>query len=356
MQTTYHAYDVRSPIEAHLLRTEFAPHAPLVAELVEHSMFLREEGQDLSPVIALVCSRAAIDTFLGDVNRDASQWNLQQSQAHRLDLSDVSKPGADAIVKAVAPLSEGPWVPCVELGSRTLFLLQTPPLPVLGMGVYLASRFGASAVVVEKVRNGLVLVRGPKGELHLHANPSEGPGTVALDEVVALFAQSVWCVDDPRSPSTPDTVSRFELVLREVIAASHGVILAMSRPDRVESALTHFQSHVRMVPAPLVTAGDTAETGSTQTGTWRLRSLLRSVVAMDGAVLFSGDGRVEAYRCFVRFEGGDGASSGGARLRAFRALLSNPAIDAGLYRSQDGATRFFRRGLGERGLPDHVLP
>lgn len=68
--------------------------------------------------------------------------------------------------------------------------------------------------------------------------------------------------------------------------------------------------------------------------------LVCGLVGSDGVTLFDTDGRVLAYRCFVAGGSTGGAVTGGARTRAYKALVDmcGSELDAALFRSQDGRT------------------
>ena len=120
----------------------------------------------------------------------------------------------------------------------------------------------------------------------------------------------------------PPFQERLRFALKGALERSHGALLAVTRPQSVDAAFRAFENYARLRPPIDLDAGELADDIApgriTERGTMTIAAALHALMGMDGIVLFSSDGYVHGYRCFVPAGGAGQAAAAHADWRTNR--------------------------------------
>lgn len=323
------------------LALAFGADAAAVAEVLTEAVVRvassREEGSPLSPVVFLC--------------RDVGELARAVNGAHVLPVGGGRcDPNTTWLaLKSCMPLSEGrQWAVYLNLqGERMgfgVFCTDRSPLRATSFESARLLRAGGSPLVgITKLGESIVEVRGPGGAVQYFDFTGAADLATNPARVIQAFVQSV-------TREVPLELRRqleafFYRLGVELMSDVHGSLMAVlapgaAKPDYLADGLWLEQ------PVDIGAQVRSYELGRTEESALSLTAfslLLRRMIGMDGITLFSCDGRLLAYNCFIREQMiGPRARSviGGARRRAYELLCDEVGrtLLAALYRSRDGAS------------------
>ncbi len=327
-------FDASERIASLLDGTPFArdPLRSLVTDICNKLLFLREEGRDVSATIIVSASAEDSAAVLGPVVSELRLVPTPEALTAKL------------LLKRVGLLSNGGWIPCIEMsGGGPRFLLgfsQASPSNRPVDSVVEAAR-GRNVLLIERLRPGELTLRYPeRGVLRLLANPAlvtDAPAVGAIDRFLAALRADRTC--------PAHFTEWLKHVFRKSLGESHGVLFAVAPASALDDALTAFKAgYVRLTPAIDLVAGElrvgarTPEVVSEAVHA-RTAALIGALSRMDGVVVFASDLTVCAYSALVDIGAG---GEGGARTAALEALKyrHGTKLRGVLFQSQDGAPKF----------------
>lgn len=256
---------------------------------------------------------------------------------------------ARAALRSCAPLGEGRrWALFGLVGDEGvtygLFRPESSPLRFTSFELLRRATPGvmrASLVGLVQLRTGVVEVRSVSGQGHyfdFSGSPSEAtePGSVVRQFVTATTSSA----DEEVRAQLQAFYYRLGV---DILTGDQGALAAVIAADAPPPA---FLSDGIWLDSPLdlapwVVRDNAVSTGEGAQALFAYAQLIRRMTMMDGITVFSADGRVRAYGCFLREAAGASVSTyvvGGARRRAYDVLRAHIGKDlvAALYRSQDG--------------------
>src|ERR1700690_1132981 len=154
MTWSTHRFDIGATLGELLQGTALAPHLAAVVELSAALLFLHEEGREIRAAFLVTAGREVTTAIVGG-----------QGEIHAISLSPHPPTSSKTLVKQLAQLSTGCWVPCVELtpalgGGLVRYANKAYSTAITSVG---SAAAGQDAIMIEKVRDGHVrVVCGPK--------------------------------------------------------------------------------------------------------------------------------------------------------------------------------------------------
>lgn len=298
---------------------------------------LREEGAVLVPEVFLCDDLSALLKLLPGNERlfIGTQADAQTAVAEAL--------------KKCAPLAIGGWcmfvTRSVEGFRYGLFRGSFGPLSISVNQTLFSSPLEQIKVVrLIRTATGCVELRNHHGNVHsilLNDKPETSPlPQVFVAQLVDLICEQV--VDESKDP----TRTYLSKVLGAALASCHGTLVAVSKSKKVPKFLADgvvLQTPIDLAAAvghvsdPLAYPG--AEHQLLANG-W----LLKGMIASDGITVFSDDGKLLAYNCFIASPNKVAGKVviGGARTRAYGALCARVGkeLRGAFIQSQDGWTKY----------------
>lgn len=319
------------------IKLDCAPTAKLIASLVSHIAAYTEEGIRLTP-------RVFICRSIGDlIKRSGTGEYVTLSSSMSMDAA------ATKILKAAAPLCGQNW---------SIFIERADDASIKQYGVFCGST-DPSALTIDEVlmdefEDGFPIVRIHQtsvNKVEVKANSGRSIEFRFNDDTDAIELNTENDIDmiaDAISASSPEQAGYrgyVRRVLRGAITRSHGALVAIL-PSGVDTLPSSLDDAVRLLP-PIdlkerliahMNGGQLASSGSKLQAA---SELVGGLIASDGITVFNEDGKILAYRGFVKVEDVGTPSMGGARSRAFAALekLVGKSLTGALFRSQDGRTQ-----------------
>jgi hypothetical protein len=306
-----------------------APHLLAIVDGIDTHF---EEGHRFYPEVVVTTSVSSLVRPIGI-----------RSRAISLGRGPLSS-STTRILKLCGPLAQGNWTVFLEVqGAECRF------------GVMTLEGTELSASLFEQVVGGLaappeapvVYLRGIGGR-HVEATISSrshlfGLGLKQLEASADRLDGLAKCilrnVPEERIPIARSFLLR---LLQQAVREAHGCLLAVVSDTPEAIALlkaglpdgTYLDEPIDI----LALLRDSAEEQSRQAATAvrEFSTLIRAMIAQDGITIFSSNGRLLGFNVFVPQSSQAGGTVGGARRRAFMALLSTGLVICSLMVSQDG--------------------
>lgn len=250
------------------------------------------------------------------------------------------------ILKKCAPLAIGGWCIYIEGDHRDLKfgLFRGPqnPISIPNDETLLSTGATVKVVKVFQISDDCVEIKSYVGGLHRiyfsHRQDTSPSPMHYLGNLVDAI-----CTKSP--PAIKESLATFlKKALKDALLLSHGSIVAVCRTAKIPKI---FSDGIHL-SSPINFAQQVADILQGQIPFISLVSeisLLAGMLNSDGIVVFSNDGKLLAYNCFISLPHRKSNSPlGGARKRAFDALCDK--LGKGLYavfiQSQDGWTDFMK--------------
>jgi hypothetical protein len=312
--------------------------AKLISGIVSKLAAYTEEGAPLSPEV-FICNSAS-----DLVKRAGAGEFVPLSEVYPADF-DASK-----ILKTTAPLCSENWrifVEHLDGGDKCRFGVfcgsSDPTSASLDEVLLSIPEPGFPIVKIAQGATNKVLVSTNAGNaIEFRFNDDVDVDLVKMNSISELSKQIASKVS-----FQPDRFGAFVTrVLATAVRRCHGTLVAVTHPTTVGLPAI-LKDAVNLEPSlDLVERFRLhSEENMTASSVSRLQAaaeLLSGFVCSDGITVFSTTGQVLAYRAFVKNDGPDQPSQGGARTRAFKALEAavGTSLQAAFFRSQDGRTDF----------------
>lgn len=264
------------------------------------------------------------------------------------DNPGAPRQAAVAALKTCASLAIDGW--CVYIRRRAHgfgFGLFRPAAETYSAGpeATLAASGLPAALLRHSAENTVEIINSAGGRLEISLTTAS-PSNRAMSGQILEFSRAA-CLD-VAGGSRAQAAGYLARVLTEFLRGSHGTLLAAAPSAKSLDPKKFSDGVILEEPIPLVQTMLSAAKEKAAAEASLLRShesLLRGMMASDGVTILGTDGSIRAFRVFVHPPGKKvgtqpGASSGGARSRAFNILRSyvGKALRGALFRSQDGRT------------------
>jgi hypothetical protein len=309
--------------------------ARLVSALVSQLAAYTEEGVPMAPSV-FICN-----SVVGLVRSAGAGEYVPLSEY--VDTSTA----AGKILKYAAPLCGVSWRIYVERSADGLtcrfgvFCGSSDPSSLTIEEVTLAELDEAFPIVriAQSVTN-KVEVRTSAGDA-IEFRFNDDTDIAALDNkaMIAALARSVSSALGDERNAFPGFIER---VLTAAIRESHGTLIAVVKGSSNDVPPQLTDAVVLTEPIDLYSRYALhEEEEKTAISVGRLQAaaeLLQGFVNSDGITVLNGAGKILAYRAFIKSAGPTSPSTGGARTRAYSAMLAlvGSKLDAAFFRSQDG--------------------
>lgn len=316
----------------------------LIVELVYELAAYREEDVPFFPTVYLVKRTNEADT-LSIIAPGSERINLRNV--------DLSKSSGARILKDCAALADGGWSIFVDVTESIARygIFRSEVLPIsLSSSDRMAdpnSVSGSALLIQNCARNCVELIAsdGKRLEFGLTANrPAEESVT---DSFYALCAAVTCSVSERNRDSARAYLKR---LIVQICQRCHGTMIAVLKKGESKVPDSFSDGVVLEEPVDLLGAFQelTSESKAATLAMLSAReSVLRGMIQSDGITVLSTDGRVLAYRVFVKPNEDERMGMagidlrGGARSRAFELLKLRlgGTISCAFFRSQDGETK-----------------
>ena len=336
----------RRPVERLLAGEGFPTSEPFVTgfvHVVDALAGYKEEGVPLHPHV-LICADIAqvVQTLPGRVLIPIGSGEISAGLFERA-------------IKLCAPLARDHWIIYLSCGAERIdfgilatAVTSSNPSPLwLLRGTF--RQLAVPSVYVRARSPSLVEVIGRRSQtlVSFSLQDSSLPETDHVQRFAAHAAAEV-------APDWRDEVEGlFVNLLEQALDESHGSLVAVlddgAQPQR---ALSRVITDITLLAEPidlprfLIPA---RQLHSADTLMWikSIAGVVRRMIGLDGATIFSPRGQVLAFHAFIPGSGRDERDLiGGARTRAFARMTKMDLFRCVLLRSQDGATRLHERKKG----------
>jgi len=313
-----------------------------VLALVDEIASYHEEGKELFPRIVLT-------TNIGGLLKSVPF--VQQIVVRHSELS-VSE--FQAALKLCAPLAVDGWIIFIEInvsdkkikfGLLSSELSETSPsLHRQLLGDLSQENIGYPFIYISNVGQRTVLIEGEKKKVAV---------SLSLKTVQDISSGSVnvlaaYIAEKSNSEIRDTLRSYFEKLLNFSLKECHGTLIGIVEDD--ETAIEQLKNCIEdgiyfELPIDFALLIDNSEHEKSREASTMVRiysSILQNMLNFDGITVLSTCGRVIAYHCFVKQECAQ-EFSGGARDRAFEAMIVSKAFVCCLYKSQDGNEKIWSK-------------
>jgi hypothetical protein len=329
--------DALTPIGINCVHT-----SRLIASLISKLAAYAEEGVPLAPTIFVCNSVPSLVGMMGageHVSLSAT-WLANETAASK-------------ILKAAAYLAVGSWKIYVERsedGSQCrfgIFCGSTDPSSATPDEVLFQENDpGFPIVRIKQVAPNKVEMRTSDGNsIEFRFNDDEDVIGIGNE---GIFTDLARCATAGIDEVPTEFVAFVRRILVRAIHLSHGTLIAVvpaatGIPAQLTDGLSitppidlreRFETHV---------GGD--KVADTLSRLQAASALLSGFVGSDGITVLDDSGKILAYRAFIKAEGDQEASDGGARTRAYLAMaaLIPDSLAATYFRSQDGRMMFKKK-------------
>lgn len=315
----------------------------LIVELVYELSNYREEDVAFYPNVYIVKRSNNVDAL-----------SIIAPSADRIPLGQVTDWGsAGAVVlKNSASLAEEGWSIYIEIGEDCakygVFRSEQLPISISSSEVLADpdTGLGIGILIRNCAKNCVQLLTGAGRRMEF-ALTSAKPSSEPISNAFAQLAMELTKAID--NSIQPTVRQYFERLLFRIIQRCHGTLIAVV-PAELGLLPTAFSDGVVLQePIDFVSALLELQEHTSASALARLESMetiLRGMVHNDGITILSADGKIRAFRIFVRATEEERSKMdgldirGGARSRAYEILklrLGNP-LTCVFFRSQDGKT------------------
>lgn len=311
----------------------------LVYELAEY----REEGVSCYPTVYLVALEADSSTLA------AIAPSADQIQFGKREHSDGA---ASVILKSTAPLAEGGWSIFIESDGTKyrygIFRSEASPIAVSSSELFLdqTAEIGRAILLRNCSSRCVELLSGSGIRMEFSLTSAKPSEDTVSEAFTRLAEQATMDVGEHQRDATREYLRR---LLFETSQQSHGTIVVVV-PSTIDKMPDEFQDGIILeqeidVPEALGAVQDQKSADSLASLLSR-EILLRKMVQSDGIMVLGSDGKVKAFRVFVKAtdqERDDLAKldiKGGARSRAHELLKLRLGeyMNCVCFSSQDGNT------------------
>lgn len=323
----------------------FARQINLIVEMVYELAEYREEDVQFFPSVYLVSRKDGIET-LPMIAPGADRISLR-----RIEIDSGS---ASQILKDSAALADGGWSVFVDVSETVAEygLFRSEVLPIsMSSADYMAdptAESGAALLVRNCARNCVELLTADGKSMEFALTASRPTDDSVSDGIRLLSEEATRDLPDDTRFAAATYLQR---VIARVCQHSHGTLIVII-PARVDGPVPESLRDGVVLQEPIDILGafnelcDNSE-ASSLARLAAVETLLRGIIQSDGITVLSSDGKVLAFRVFVKPDQveHEALSSidvrGGARSRAYELLklrVGNP-ITCAFFRSQDGITK-----------------
>jgi hypothetical protein len=321
--------------------------AKLIAAVVSQLAAYSEEGTPLTPTV-FICN-------------SVSELLQRAGAGEHVPLSgdEQTESAGTKALKAAAPLCNDNWriyIERIDGGASCRY------------GVFCGTRDPSSLTVDEVVldgfENGFPIIKisqSAKNKVEVRTNAGSGIEFRFNDDMDVYELNSRGRIHALANAAASGVAEQSELfarflerLLSSAIRECHGTLVAVA-PASYTVLPASLQDAVRFEP-PLDLFGRLQlhiDEGKTSESVNRLQAaaeLVAGFIRSDGITVFNEGGKVLGYRAFIHREAKNPPSTGGARTRAFNALVdlvNEGELVAAFFRSHDGRTEFQTRAEAE---------
>lgn len=299
-----------------------------------------EEGKKLYPEIVITTSLSLL---------------LQTLPSHRVILIEQAIQHEDVfarLLKRCAPLAVDGWIIYVEIkeGLITYGLVSIESSEISAsiyehlVGELSLSDYTGQFAYLRPIGIEYLEMRGSKRELVISLKFRERYR--ASENEAGLLIGHI--INDVDSKHHGVLNAFYKRLLEETLRDSHGCIVAVieNTVRNIDALKLKCDAVFFKPPIDLVDPVLQSEETRTREASTILRSyasIVRRMINHDGISIFSTDGKLVAYNLFFHDIGTDQNLTGGARTRAFKALIGSDFFECCLFRSQDGNMEFWEK-------------
>ncbi len=322
----------------------FVTELNLVVELVYELAEYREEDIPFFPSVYLVKRNHGMDTL-----------SIIAPGADRISLKSIGHTdgGGAEILKDCAALADGGWSIYVDVTDSDIKygLFRSELLPIsLSSAEHMAnptSHSGAALLLRNCAKNSVELLSSDGRRMEFGLTSSKPLGQSISSAYLTLAQELTSGVDEAIRANAAVYLRR---LIALICQRCHGTIIVVIPKDETVVPKTLCDGVVLEDPIDLLAAFHELHSETTAATLARLsarEAVLRGMIQSDGITVLSSDGKVLAFRVFVKPDERELTSldslsvRGGARSRAFELLklrLGNP-VSCVFFRSQDGRTK-----------------
>lgn len=322
-----------------VLRSEQFPSCKLtphgVLALVDEIASYHEEGKELFPHILLTTDLAELLKSIPSVQKIVVRDN------------ELGVLEFQAALKLCAPLAVDCWIIFIEInvpdkkikfGLLSSELSETSPsIHRQLLGDLSSENDGLPFIYISNIGQRTVLIEGAKNKVAVSLS-LKSVKDISSDSVHVLAAN----VAQKSKPEIRATIIfYFEKLLNFSLKECHGTLIGVVKDDEpsIEFLKQCLEDGIYLdepIDLPLLVENSEHEKSREASSMVRIySSIIQNMLNFDGITVLSTGGKVIAYHCFVK-QGDSQETTGGARSRAFEAMISSNAFVCCLYKSQDG--------------------
>ncbi|HLD19139.1 MAG TPA: hypothetical protein VJB90_03955 [Candidatus Nanoarchaeia archaeon] len=306
----------------------------ILVELIVTLSKYREEGSKLFP-----------DVYLCNDIEEALKLIPDHDILH-IGTTGITEDAIKEILKKCAPLANGGWCIFIEGDVKKLnYGMFRGPLNPLAIPIdetLLSTGATVKVVKVYQVAEDCVEIRSYVGGLHRIYFSNQKDTSPSPMQYLGNLVDTI-CSKVPME--TRESVANFiREALRNALLRAHGSLIVVCKSAKIPKLLSdgvHLAQPIDFAKQVEAVLDKEALPSSLSPGL----SLLIGMLNSDGIVVFSNDGKLLGYNCFISLPTKKVVSAqGGARRRAFDALCDRigKGLQAVFIQSQDGGTDFRR--------------
>ena len=313
-----------------------------IVALVDEIASYHEEGKELFPHILITTNLSALLKSIPSVQKIVVRVNELCVQEFY------------AALKLCAPLAVDGWVVFLEINvpNKTIKsgLLSTelsetsPSLHRQLIGDMASNGVEYPFVYISNIGHRTVLIEGLKEKIAVSLSLK------AIQDISSGFAKPLAAnVAKKTPPAIRDTFEFYmEKLLNTALKECHGTLVAVVEDDKpsidfLKTCLedgTYLEEPIDLALFVVNSEQEKSREASTMV---RIYSrIIHNMINLDGITILSSAGKVLGYHCFVK-QGDSKDAPGGARSRAYEAMVSSKAFVCCLYKSQDGNEKYWSR-------------
>ncbi len=313
-----------------------------VLALVDEIASYHEEGKELFPHILLTTSIGGLLKSIPFVQQIVVRHN-------ELCVSEFQ-----TALKLCAPLAVNGWIIFIEInvsekkikfGLLSSELSETSPsLHRQLLGDLSQKNIGYPFIYISNIGQRTVLIEGEKKKVavSLSLKTVQDISSGAVNVLAAHIAEK-------SNPEIRETIKfYFEKLLNFSMKECHGTLIGVVEDDQtsIEQLKNCIEDGIYFeFPIDFALLIENSEDEKSREASSMVRiysSILQNMLNFDGITILSTRGKVIAYHCFIKQECSQEAS-GGARTRAFEAMIGSKAFVCCLYKSQDGNEKIWSK-------------
>jgi hypothetical protein len=313
-----------------------------ILALVDQIASYHEEGTELFPHILITTSLGGLLESVPFVQKIV----VREADLHTSEFNKA--------LKLCAPLAIDGWVIFIELNisdRKIIFGLlsselseTSPSLHRQLLGDLSQENTNVPFLYISNVGQRTVLIEGDKKQIAI---------SLSLKTVQDISSGAVSDLSNHIAKNTiaeikETIISYFEKLFDISLKNCHGTLIGV-----VEDSLENIENLKKVLndgvyfsnPIDLSLLIENSENEKSREASSLVRiysSILQNMLNFDGITVLSTSGKIIGYHCFIEQESSLG-NSGGARSRAFEAMVRSKAFICCLYKSQDGHEKFWSK-------------